>query len=572
MYKNTLLPLLAFLCLQFAQAQQSALSIEKIMQDPSWMGSFPSDIHWGENSENLYFDYNSEQDPADSLYRISIKDPEHIEKMNWEKQRQLIPPYGSYNRDRTKKLVIKDGQILLYDLKRNKKEAILDLGTDLGDVEFLADEKYFSFSFDNNAYVYDLEEGILEKLTNIQNGSAPNDQDRELSANEDWVQQENLELLQVVRERRDQDEASEAYREAYEGPEGFVYYTEGRQISNLSVSPDARFVSFNLITRGQSKRTIVPDYVDASGHTVDLPARSKVGDQDTQVELAIYNLETDSVYFANTENLPGLTDQPDYVKDYPDKEWEEELRELVLSQVYYSPNGKKAVVNVRSTDHKDRWIAQLDLETGVLTSLDRQRDEAWIAGPGIGYTFGGGTLGWLPDNRNIYFQSEESGYSHLYLLDVDSGARKQLTSGDFEVFDPFLSKDNKHWYLTTSEVHPGERHFYIMPVMGGDMKKLTQMPGNNQVSLSPDEKYMAIRHSYSNQPWELYLKKTSSRTQAKKLTSGQSEAFASYSWRDPQLVHFTASDGAEVPARLFLPEPEVKNKAAVVFVHGAGYL
>src|SRR5690606_6903213 len=35
---------------------------------------------------------------------------------------------------------------------------------------------------------------------------------------------------------------------------------------------------------------------------------------------------------------------------------------------------------------------------------------------------------------------------------------------------------------------------------------------------------------------------------------------------------FKASDGADVPARLFLPEAEVKNNAAVVFVHGAGYL
>jgi hypothetical protein len=45
----------------------------------------------------------------------------------------------------------------------------------------------------------------------------------------------------------------------------------------------------------------------------------------------------------------------------------------------------KAVVNVRSIDNKDRWIALLDLNTGDLKNLDRQRDEAWIAGPGIGF-------------------------------------------------------------------------------------------------------------------------------------------------------------------------------------------
>jgi hypothetical protein len=45
-----------------------------------------------------------------------------------------------------------------------------------------------------------------------------------------------------------------------------------------------------------------------------------------------------------------------------------------------------------------------------------------------------------------------------------------------------------------------------MPVMGGRMEKLTQMTGNNNVFLSPDEKQMAILFSYSNKPWELYLK------------------------------------------------------------------
>ena len=375
-----------------------------------------------------------------------------------------------------------------------------------------------------------------------------------------------------MRERKEKKEASDAYREMVQDPEDFTFYTGDKQLSNLTVSPDVNYVTFSLITRGSRDGTIVPNYVDASGHTVDLPARSKVGDDQTQVELAIYNLAKDTVYLAQTEKLPGISDLPDYVKDYPDKEWKEEPRDVILSGVYFSDNGKKAIVNVRSKDNKDRWIASLDLATGALTSLDRQRDEAWISGPGIGYSFGGGTLGWLPDNKHIYFQSEESGYSHLYLLNVETGEKKQLTSGNFEVFDPFLSNNKKSWYLTTSEVHPGERHFYRMSLMGGKMEKLTQMTGNNDVQLSPDQKYMAILHSYSNKPWELYLKKTTSNSKAEQITSGQSEEFAAYPWRDPQVISFTADDGAEVPARLFLPEADVKNNAAVVFVHGAGYL
>ena len=212
------------------------------------------------------------------------------------------------------------------------------------------------------------------------------------------------------------------------------------------------------------------------------------------------------------------------------------------------------------------------MNTAELKVLNRQRDEAWVAGPGVGSAYGGGTLGWLPDNKHIYFQSEESGYSHLYLLDVTTGIKKALTSGKYEVFSPFISKDQKSWYLTTSEVHPGERHFYKMPLMGGKMEKLTSMTGNNDVSLSPDEKHIAILYSYSNKPWELFLKPNNVKAEGKQLTSGQSEEFKAYNWKDPELVNFTAQDGASVPARLYKPSPEKSNGAAVIFVHGAGYL
>ena len=573
MNKGTFLFFLAFLSLQLCYGQQSALSVEKIMQDPSWMGTFPSDIRWGESGETIYFNYNLKNDPSDSLYKVEIKNTDQIVKVSLKEKKEMIPQYGDYNRARTKKLLVEEGKLVLYDLKKKDRKELLEMGGRLSDAEFLADEDKISFSFEDNAYLFNLENGTLQKLTNIQSGEKRGlDKSDSASEKAKWIEKENLELLQVVRERKEKEAASKNYREMTQDPEEFAFYSGTKQVSNLKVSPDAKYVTFNLFTRGSRDGTIVPNYVDASGNTVDLPARSKVGDDQTQVELAIYDLVRDTVYFAQKENLPGISDLPDYVKDYPDKEWKEEPRDVLLSGVYFSDNGKKALVNVRSKDNKDRWIASLDLTTGGLTSLDRQRDEAWISGPGIGYSFGGGTLGWLPDNKHIYFQSEESGYSHLYLLNVETGEKKQLTSGDFEVFDPFLSNNSKFWYLTTSEVHPGERHFYKMPVLGGKMEKLTELTGNNEVHLSPDEKYMAILHSYSNKPWELYLKKTSSNSKAKQLTAGQSEEFSAYSWRDPQVITFTADDGAEVPARLFIPKAEVKNNAAVVFVHGAGYL
>jgi dipeptidyl aminopeptidase/acylaminoacyl peptidase len=56
------------------------------------------------------------------------------------------------------------------------------------------------------------------------------------------------------------------------------------------------------------------------------------------------------------------------------------------------------------------------------------------------------------------------------------------------------------------------------------------------------------------------------------ITASTTEAFKQYAWRDPQIIHFKATDGVMVPARIYKPERKRKNGAAVIFVHGAGYL
>ncbi len=542
------------------------------MQDPSWMGTFPQNVRWGIHNENIYFDYNPEKNTSDSLYRIEIDNPEKILKVTASEKQQLIPESGDFNSTASRKIYIKDGDLYLYDLKSRTSKELLDLSFAINSPEFLKNEDQLVFHAEDNAFVYDLKTGSIKQLTHFKKGSSKEDKEDKISEKDEWLQNENIELLQVVRERKEEKENSKAYRESIAEDE-FEFYLKGKDLGNLQVSPDAKYAGFSLIERERGKSTDVPDYVDESAYTENLSARSKVGDMEYTAELGIYNFEKDTVIIVDLSNLSGISDLPDYTEDYPDREWKEEPRKVIPSQVKFSENGEKAVVNIRSTDNKDRWIGLIDLKTGEIKSIERQSDNAWLAGPGIGYTYYGyEEMGWLPDNKHIYFQSEETGYSNLYILNVETGKKTNLTPGDYEVFDPIISKDEKNWYFTSSKTHPGERHFYKMPLMGGKMEQLTSMTGKNEVKLSPDEKHLAITYSYMNSPEELYLKPNKASAEAKKLTSGQSSEFSAYHWREPELIKFEARDGAMVPARLYVPEGNVKNNAAVVFVHGAGYL
>ena len=553
-----------------AQAQ-TPLSVDYIMRDPKWMGTFPAAHFWSSDSKQIYFNYNPEKNPTDSLYKIEPTAGAKPMKVSVQEERTLKKE-AIYSADENLKLYKKGNQVLLEDLKKRKTTTLFDWYGPLEKLKFLANENYISFSSDLNFYWFDRTTNRLEKLTSITNGSKPAKTKPAESGKINFLEKENLALLEEVRKRKEAQKASQDYRASIREAttEEFVFYTEGKSLTNLQLSADARYVTFSVFTPpAANKATKVPDYTAASGYTEDLNSRPKVGTAAGKVEIGIYDLQRDTVYYVNTATLPGIKDAPDYRADYPERTWEVKNRELSLTGPTFSPDGTKAVIQARAVDNKDRWIASIDLSTGALITLDRQRDEAWIGGPGIGW---GGTLGWLPDSKHLYFQSEESGYSHLYIVDVTTKEKKALTSGKFEVFDPFLSKDKKFWYLTTSEVHPGERHFYRMPLMGGKMEQLTAMEGENQVVLSPDEKLLAIIHSYSNVPAELYVQENKVGVKPIRLTSGQSEEFKNYAWRDPKLVTFKAQDGALVPARLYTPDPSKKNGAAVIFVHGAGYL
>ena len=385
-----------------------------------------------------------------------------------------------------------------------------------------------------------------------------------------------MQYFQVLKDRKDKKDAADLYNKNLEKKQLRIIQIGDRNVQGLMVSPDSRFVCYRLTKIAvDAKTTIVPSYVTETGFTTEIMGRTKVGATPNNAEYFIYDREKDTVLAIKTDSLAGIRDLPGYMKDYPQK-FEQKtknppLRAVTIGNISWSPKGTHAVIDMHAQDNKARWLMMFDTATEKLKLIDRQRDEAWIGGPGT-TTFGGGNTGWV--NENVFwFQSEATGYSHLYTMNIQTGERKALTSGKYEVQQVQLSKDKKYFYITTNEVHPGEQQFYRLPVDGGKAERITTMTGANQVIISPDEKYIAILYSYSNKPWELYLQENKPGGKLEQVTTkAMSDEFKSYAWRDPELITFAARDGGQVYARLYKPSTPAPGKPAVLFVHGAGYL
>lgn len=82
-----------------------------------------------------------------------------------------------------------------------------------------------------------------------------------------------------------------------------------------------------------------------------------------------------------------------------------------------------------------------------------------------------------------------------------------------------------------------------------------------EVQLSPDEKYIAYRYSFTNKPWELYVQENAPGKKPIQVTDkGMSDAFKAYPWRAATVTTFTARDGAQVYTRVY--EPAAGKKMA----------
>lgn len=387
----------------FAQSL-APLTIEKIMRDPKWMGTSPSNIRWSDDSKKIYFSWNPENVDRDQLYAITPSDIKPV-KVSLDEQRAMVPEFGDWNKKHTKKLFDKNGDIWLSDLATGKIQQLTNTTDFEAGPVFSGNENKVIFRRGDNLYSLNLNSGELMQLTNFvhsaaaaapaaapgrrgggrrgnQDVAAGNDQER-------WLKKQQLELFDIIKVRDKDRKLDSIERKEFEVKKLKEIAVDDRSVGAQRVSPDGRYITYRLAKYPEGvKSAIVPNYVTASGFTEDIPNRTKVGDPQPVFESYVFDTQKDTVYKIATSTLPGIKDLPDYVKDYP-KELERrtkanEDRKVNIQGPYWSEDGKYAVVFIDADDNKDRWIMRLDPVTGALSLIDRERNEAWVGGPGQG--------------------------------------------------------------------------------------------------------------------------------------------------------------------------------------------
>jgi len=558
-------------------------SIATIMSR-DWAGTAPESPRWSDDGRALFYERRRPGSEVVDTFRVEVATGATA-KVEDRELGTVDPPVAAFSGDRKSKAFVVAGDLYWRDA-RGRRHQVTRTGESESEPRILLDGRV-AFRRGDAFYAFDPASATTATLAELRLADDPEAEDEKGF----YVEQQRryFEVLRAREAREQESETAAKARRAVDptrAPEPW-YLGKGKSLLAAELSPDGRRLAVVLgPERDRSeddeqgadggKPDKLAAFVELSGYVEIRDVRPKVGTGKPETSvLRVLDLAAHEARTIDFAGLPGLTDDPlselraaaAKARGETPASGEKAPRVLSVGQLAWNESGSRLAVQLFSYDNKDRWLAAVDPATGALAPLERASDPAWI-----NWRFN--DFGWMRDGETLWYLSEESGFSHLYLRPV-AGPARQLTRGAFEVDTPVLSREGASLFVTANREHPGIVEAYRVDVRSGEMTRLTRHEGLLSFVLSPDEKQLAFLGSKVTQPEELYVQPFKAGAAARKLTDTVSTEFRAVAWSEPEVVAVPSSHGAgKVWARVYTPPgwaPDRKHPA-VAFVHGAGYL
>lgn len=233
------------------------------------------------------------------------------------------------------------------------------------------------------------------------------------------------------------------------------------------------------------------------------------------------------------------------------------------------------------------WMVRLNRDQNVLDLLYgnpvthevetilQEQEETWV---NVGTGFGANAFGkvaYLDDGERFLWQSEESGFNHLYLY-TNAGERlKQITAGDWEVTAVHgVNTQTGQVYFTSTAASPIERHLYRTTLNAPSPAtpiRITQEPGTHTVNLSADLRYYTDAYSTRSTPPVTRLHRIDgSAVETLEPNMRLINTLAEHDWPTTEFMTLPGADGTALHAYMIKPSDFDPSKTypLLVFTYG----
>ncbi len=601
------LTLLFLAVVTVARAADTPLTLEQIMSDPDWIGQAPEAPFISADGKSAYYQRKEKGSELRALWRVSLAGGAP-EKLTPAQQAAAESPDRIFTPDGGRAAWLRGGNVFFTD--RTTPRQLTRTGDATALLTFIGNDRV-AFRAGKRVLAVELTSGLVSLIATLEVAVDPEEPEKK-----EFLAKQEERLFDIVKAREERRLArlanDRALAAAPAGAPRPIYFGKDKEVRTVSLSPDGKTLLVGLIAPDlRGRREHVATFVNADGYTKAEDARSDVGtDKPRDESLFLVDVATGQKRPVLLADLPGLKDDPlaDLRKAADERKKAETAKEktvkdsegakaaaaraeksastadqsaptdkrdekpkaravAVLGQgdggVRWSATGRLAIALI-AYDSKDRWIAEVKLADGKAQSLHRLTDPAWIARTQFN------EFDWTREGAALWFTSEESGYSQLYLS--RDGMVRPLTTGKFEVNNVQPTHDGQWLYYRANAARPGNHEAFRVKLDGTGNEAVSTLGGDNAFELSADGAQLLITHSTTTHPVELYAQPASPGV-ARVLTECVTPEFTQLPQIAPAMIAVPSRAGVSVYSRLYRdPASSAGPHPAVMFVHGAGYL
>src|SRR6266498_942150 len=300
-------------------------------------------------------------------------------------------------------------------------------------------------------------------------------------------------------------------------------------------SPDSTMLAYLRLDENPVHEFTVVDHIPYH-QNVEVTPYPKAGDPNPVVQLGVINA------------AGGQTRWMDTYKYQPS--------DLLIVRVSWTPDSLKVVYQAQNREQTFLDLNFADAKDGKATTAFRETTKAWVAVLNNPH--------WLKDGSFLW-ESERSGWQHLYHYSAVGKLLRQVTDGKWEIrsFEG-IDEDKGVAYFAATEHSQIAPNAYKIRLDGSGLTRLTPGEGSHAVSMSPRFNLLVDRWSDINTPTKTRLLDTDGNL-IRVIEVNKVDALGQYKLGKAELMQVNTRDGFVMEAMMIKPPDFDASKKYPVF-------
>ena len=502
--------LILLLCASLLNAQQRLLTIDDIFHPEKkvdFSGKVPT-ITWLSDGKHYLLTDDPETKNLTKLQKVNAISGETKPFLDATKMEASFMELGGFTASDAKKLATKSA----YQLNKDETALLINWSKDL--------------------FYYELKTGKAQRVTNNPDeevGETFSPDNRMIA----FVRNNNLYVADLA-QGRERQLTSDGSHKILNGRLDWVYQEELYGRGNFEAywwSPDSSMLAYLRFDENPVPEFTVVDHIPYY-QDLEVSPYPKAGDANPLVRLGIVSA------------LGGATRWIDTTQKY-------QPGDLLIVRVDWTPDAKNVVYQAQNREQTFLDLNLADATNGKTRTLLRENSKAWVEVLDNPH--------WLKDGSFLW-ESERSGWHHLYHYSANGQLLRQLTDGNWEVRSVnSIDNDKGVVYFTATEHSHIAPHVYAVKLDGTGLKRLSTAEGSHNVKFDPTSNFFVDYWNDLNTPTQTRLHDSSGKV-VRVIEENKVEPQKQYKLGTVEQLRVKTRDGFEMEALIIKPPDFNPNK------------